>query len=130
MKKKEIREAYYMISVVSRRFDVHPQTLRLYEREGLLKPSRTDGNTRLYSDEDLERLARILRLTRELGVNLAGVEVILKMQEAMDSMEKDFNRLLASLRDELAKRREEASQRSPHALMKSPPSRVVPLKKG
>lgn len=130
MKKKEIREAYYMISVVSRRFDVHPQTLRLYEREGLLKPSRTDGNTRLYSDEDLERLARILRLTRELGVNLAGVEVILKMQEAMDSMEKDFNQLLASLRDELAKRREEASQRSQHALVKSPPSRVVPLKKG
>ena len=130
MKKKESREAYYMISVVSRRFDVHPQTLRLYEREGLLKPSRTDGNTRLYSDEDLERLARILRLTRELGVNLAGVEVILKMQEAMDSMEKDFNRLLASLRDELQKRREEAAQRSPHALVKSPPSRVVPLKKG
>jgi MerR family transcriptional regulator, heat shock protein HspR len=130
MKKKESREAYYMISVVSRRFDVHPQTLRLYEREGLLKPSRTDGNTRLYSDEDLERLARILRLTRELGVNLAGVEVILKMQEAMDSMEKDFNRLLASLRDELQKRRDEAAQRSPHALVKSPPSRVVPLKKG
>ncbi len=130
MKKKESREAYYMISVVSRRFDVHPQTLRLYEREGLLKPSRTDGNTRLYSDDDLERLARILRLTRELGVNLAGVEVILKMQEAMDSMEKDFNSLLASLRDELAKRREEAAQRSAHALVKSPPSRVVPLKKG
>jgi MerR family transcriptional regulator, heat shock protein HspR len=130
MKKKESREAYYMISVVSRRFDVHPQTLRLYEREGLLKPSRTDGNTRLYSDDDLERLARILSLTRELGVNLAGVEVILKMQEAMDSMEKDFNRLLASLRDELAKRREEAAERSPHALVKSPPSRVVPLKKG
>jgi MerR family transcriptional regulator/heat shock protein HspR len=128
--KKETREAYYMISVVSRRFDVHPQTLRLYEREGLLKPSRTDGNTRLYSDEDLERLTRILRLTRELGVNLAGVEVILKMQEAMDSMEKDFNRLLASLREELQKRREEAAARPPHALVKSPPSRVVPIKKG
>ena len=127
--KKGSREAYYMISVVSRRFDVHPQTLRLYEREGLLKPSRTDGNTRLYSDADLERLSRILRLTRELGVNLAGVEVILKMQEAMDSMEKDFNRLLASLRDELQKRHEDAA-RPPHALVKSPPSKVVPLKKG
>ena len=128
--KKENREAYYMISVVSRRFDVHPQTLRLYEREGLLKPSRTDGNTRLYSDEDLDRLSRILRLTRELGVNLAGVEVSLKMQEAMDNMEKDFNRLLASLRDELQKRREEAAARPPHALVKSPSSKVVSLKKG
>ena len=83
---KRDKEAYYMISVVSRRFSVHPQTLRLYEREGLLKPSRTDGNTRLYSDEDLARLSRILRLTRELGVNLAGVEVILQMQETMESM--------------------------------------------
>jgi len=123
-------KAYYMISVVSRRFDVHPQTLRLYEREGLLKPSRTDGNTRLYSDEDLERLSRILHLTRELGVNLAGVEVILKMREAMESMERDFNHLLASLRDEMRKRQEDPRGRSTHALVKSGPARVIPIKKG
>jgi len=123
-------KAFYMISVVSRRFDVHPQTLRLYEREGLLKPSRTDGNTRLYSDADLERLSRILRLTRELGVNLAGVEVVLKMQEAMERMERDFNQLLESLRDELRKRQEDSKSRSSHALVKSEPARVIPIKKG
>ena len=123
-------KAFYMISVVSRRFDVHPQTLRLYEREGLLKPSRTEGNTRLYSDEDLARLSRILRLTRELGVNLAGVEVVLKMQEAMETMERDFNQLLESLRDELRKRQEDSKARSSHALVKSEPARVIPIKKG
>jgi len=127
---KRGKEAYYMISVVSRRFDVHPQTLRLYEREGLLKPSRTDGNTRLYSDEDLQRLSRILRLTRELGVNLAGVEVILKMQETMESMEQDFNQLLSSLREEVARRHQEERTRSSHALVKSQPARVIPIKKG
>lgn len=126
---KREKEIYFVISVVSRRFNVHPQTLRLYEREGLLKPSRTEGNTRLYSEEDVERLSRILRLTRELGVNLAGVEVILKMQEAMEDMERDFNRLLDSLRDELARRQEEARSRSSHALVKSEPSRVVPISK-
>jgi MerR family transcriptional regulator/heat shock protein HspR len=119
-----------MISVVSKRFDVHPQTLRLYEREGLLKPSRTDGNTRLYSDEDLERLSRILRLTRDLGVNLAGVEVVLNMQEAMERMEKEFNSLLESLREELCKREHEARSRTNQALVKAAPARVIPIKKG
>jgi MerR family transcriptional regulator, heat shock protein HspR len=123
-------KAYYMISVVSKRFDVHPQTLRLYEREGLLKPSRTDGNTRLYSDEDLERLSRILRLTRDLGVNLAGVEVVLNMQEGMDRMEKEFNALLESLREELRKRDREARARPSQALVKASPARVIPIKKG
>jgi MerR family transcriptional regulator/heat shock protein HspR len=119
-----------MISIVSRRFEVHPQTLRLYEREGLLKPSRTEGNTRLYSDEDLERLSRILRLTRDLGVNLAGVEVILKMQEAMGHMEQEFNTLLESLREELRKREKDARSRTGHALVKASPARVIPIKKG
>jgi MerR family transcriptional regulator/heat shock protein HspR len=76
----------YMISVVAEMFGVHPQTLRAYEREGLLRPARTDGNTRLYSEEDLERLELILRLTKDLGVNLAGVEVILNMRERMGEM--------------------------------------------
>ena len=123
-------KAYYMISVVSRRVEVHPQTLRLYEREGLLKPSRTDGNTRLYSDEDLDRLARILRLTRELGVNLAGVEVVLKMQETMEKMQQDLDRLLQSLQEEIRKRRESEPRPTGQALVRSTPSRVIPIKKG
>ena len=78
----------YTISVVAERFDVHPQTLRMYEREGLLQPSRTDGNTRLYTDEDIDRLDVILSLTRDLGVNLAGVEIILNMRSKMDAMQR------------------------------------------
>ncbi len=80
----------YTISVVAERFDVHPQTLRLYEREGLLQPSRTEGNTRLYTEEDIERLDVILSLTRDLGVNLAGVEIILNMRSKMDAMQRQM----------------------------------------
>jgi MerR family transcriptional regulator, heat shock protein HspR len=83
----------YMISVVAEMFEIHPQTLRAYEREGLLRPARTDGNTRLYSQEDLERIELILRLTKELGVNLAGVEVILNMRERMDEMRQQMNEM-------------------------------------
>ncbi|MBI4572966.1 MAG: helix-turn-helix transcriptional regulator [candidate division NC10 bacterium] len=85
------KRALYMISVVADMFDIHPQTLRAYEREGLLRPARTDGNTRLYSQEDLERIELILRLTKELGVNLAGVEVILNMRERMNEMQRSMN---------------------------------------
>ena len=74
---------FYMISVVAKSYGIHPQTLRLYEREGLLRPSRTEGNTRLYSDEDLQQLEVILNLTRDLGVNLAGVEIILNMRRKL-----------------------------------------------
>ena len=77
-------KAYYMISAVAQKYNIHPQTLRLYEREGLLKPSRTEGNTRLYSEEDLEQLETILSLTRDLGVNLAGVEIILNMRRKIE----------------------------------------------
>mgnify|MGYP003339244064 CR=1 FL=1 len=87
MVKRAGGKAYYMISAVSQKYDIHPQTLRLYEREGLLKPSRTDGNTRLYSEEDLERLETILALTRDLGVNLAGVEIILNMRQTIELMQ-------------------------------------------
>ena len=80
-------KAAYMISSVAEQYSVHPQTLRLYEREGLLKPSRSDGNTRLYTEEDLERLEVILHLTRDLGVNLAGVEIILNMRNKMEAMQ-------------------------------------------
>ena len=89
---KKSGKAYYMISAVAQKYSIHPQTLRLYEREGLLKPSRTEGNTRLYSEEDLEQLETILSLTRDLGVNLAGVEIILNMREKMDSMQREFER--------------------------------------
>lgn len=89
----------YTISAVAQHYGVHQQTLRLYEREGLLKPSRSDGNVRLYTDEDIERLEVILKLTRDLGVNLAGVEIILNMREKMDQMQSEFNRFFELLRD-------------------------------
>jgi MerR family transcriptional regulator, heat shock protein HspR len=88
----------YTISAVAELYDIHPQTLRLYEREGLLKPSRSVGNTRLYEDSDLERLELILSLTRDLGVNLAGVEIILNMREKMDSMQREFERFFEYLK--------------------------------
>ena len=87
----------YTISAVADQFNVHPQTLRLYEREGLLRPSRSEGNTRLYTDTDLERLEVILSLTRDLGVNLAGVEIILNMREKMDAMQREFERFFQFL---------------------------------
>ena len=77
----------YTISVVAEQFEIHPQTLRLYEREGLLKPSRTEGNTRMYTDDDMRQLEVILSLTRDLGVNLAGVEIILNMRHKMEQMQ-------------------------------------------
>ena len=92
-------KAAYMISAVAEQYGLHPQTLRLYEREGLLKPSRSVGNTRLYEDSDLERLEVILSLTRDLGVNLAGVEIILNMREKMDSMQREFERFFEYLKN-------------------------------
>jgi len=96
----EARQTYH-ISRVSQMFNLHPQTLRLYEREGLLKPSRSLGNTRLYTDEDLKQLELILNLIRELGVNLAGVEVILNMRQRMQRMEAEVNELLEYVRREV-----------------------------
>ncbi len=87
----------YTISAVADQYGLHPQTLRLYEREGLLQPSRSEGNTRLYTDKDLERLELILSLTRDLGVNLAGVEIILNMREKMDAMQQEFERFFQYL---------------------------------
>lgn len=101
---KSRSKAAYMISAVAEQYEIHPQTLRLYEREGLLKPSRSDGNTRLYTDEDLERLEVILHLTRDLGVNLAGVEIILNMREKMGEMQRQIEDFVATLNQELAAR--------------------------
>ncbi len=106
--KKRIRT--YTISAVAELYDIHPQTLRLYEREGLLKPSRSIGNTRLYEDPDLERLEVILSLTRDLGVNLAGVEIILNMREKMDQMQREFENFFEYLKthaNEFSRQREE-----------------------
>jgi MerR family transcriptional regulator, heat shock protein HspR len=116
----------YMISVVSEMLGIHPQTLRIYEREGFIKPRRSGGNTRLYSEEDVERLEMVLRLTRELGVNLAGVDVILSMREKMEQMQREMEETIVKLREELAReisRREEAR----NALV---PVRRITVKRG
>jgi MerR family transcriptional regulator/heat shock protein HspR len=95
-------KAAYMISAVAEQYEIHPQTLRLYEREGLLRPSRSEGNTRLYTDQDLERLEVILHLTRDLGVNLAGVEIILNMREKMSEMQRQIETFVSNLNREFA----------------------------
>src|SRR5205807_10562341 len=87
MPSKRRSKGAYMISAVAEMYGIHPQTLRLYEREGLLKPSRTEGNTRFYTDEDLQRLEFILSLARDLGVNISGMAIILQMREPMEEMQ-------------------------------------------
>ncbi|WP_461832349.1 heat shock protein transcriptional repressor HspR [Aquifex sp.] len=118
------RKAYYTIGVVAKMYNIHPQTLRLYEREGLLKPSRTEGNTRLYTDEDLERLEFILFLTRELGVNLAGVDIILNLKQQIEEMQKQIDQLMEFIQNELSKLQGEAYQK---AIVKVPKTKVIKL---
>jgi MerR family transcriptional regulator/heat shock protein HspR len=109
----------YMISAVAELYEIHPQTLRLYEREGLLRPNRSEGNTRLYSEDDLQQLELILTLTRELGVNLAGVEVILNMRRKMESLQSEVASLVAFVRDELLKEdRNDLRQRFEQAIVR------------
>lgn len=115
----------YMISAVAELYDIHPQTLRMYEREGLLKPSRSEGNTRLYSSEDLARLKLILSLTRDLGVNLAGVEVILNMRENMERLQLEVSDLIGFVRDELLQDRRQLRARFESALVKVETSGVM-----
>jgi MerR family transcriptional regulator/heat shock protein HspR len=122
---KQSDKASFMISVVADRYAIHPQTLRLYEREGLLKPSRTEGNTRLYSQEDLERLETILSLTRDLGVNLAGVEIILNMREKMDRMQREVDEFMNYVKHELARGLGDWEERLGTALVKSSPGDLV-----
>jgi MerR family transcriptional regulator/heat shock protein HspR len=107
---------YVMISVVAERFAVHPQTLRMYEREGLLTPVRSSGNTRLYDEDTIKRLETILFLTRELGVNLAGVEVILNLRRQMSEMQAEVDRLLQGVREQMRDQR--STVRREHALVK------------
>jgi MerR family transcriptional regulator/heat shock protein HspR len=119
---------YFLIGVIARRFDVHPQTLRLYEREGLIRPARSAGNTRLYDQETVERLEMILTLTRDLGVNLAGVEVILEMRSRLAKMEGEVGRLMEAFRQVAADhsaRMDRAASDNPNALALRPRSAIV-----
>ena len=115
----------YTISAVATHYDIHPQTLRLYEREGLLKPSRSEGNTRLYTDADLERLEVILSLTRDLGVNLAGVEIILNMRKKIEQMQHEVNEFMQYVKHEMARGLGDWEQRLSTALVKSSPTDLV-----
>jgi MerR family transcriptional regulator/heat shock protein HspR len=128
-KRKKTR-AGYMISAVAELYKLHPQTLRLYERVGLLKPSRSDGNTRLYTDSDLERLEVILTLTREMGVNLAGIEIILNMREKMAEMQHQMEAFTSFVQQELSRGLRSAVGRPPdNALVRVPPPRVIRVHK-
>lgn len=118
------KKPLFMISVVAEMLDIHPQTLRLYEREGLVIPKRTEGHTRLYSQDDIDKLKCVLRLTRELGVNLAGVEVILSMREKMEQMQNVMEHLLYYVQTELSKRGE-APAASDGALVKVEEQRTI-----
>lgn len=117
-------EPLYQISVVARMLGVHPQTLRLYEREGLVKPTRTEGNMRLYSEEDIEKLRTIISLTRDLGVNLAGVDIILRMKEQIEDLQRQIEKLT-----ELLKKYVEVEfiRRNEPGLVRIPVSRVVKI---
>lgn len=117
------KKRYHMISWVAKRYNIHPQTLRLYEREGLIRPARSEGNTRLYDDTTCERLELILTLTREMGVNLAGVEVIIRMKQQMDALQKELLRVTEALEREKAKRGTIARE---HALVPRRPQPLIP----
>jgi MerR family transcriptional regulator/heat shock protein HspR len=106
---KRRKQGAYMISSVAEMYGIHPQTLRLYEREGLLKPSRTEGNTRLYTDEDLERLELILSLARDLGVNISGIAIILQMRERMEEMQRQMSDFVSYVRTEVMSRAHNAT---------------------
>lgn len=125
MNDREDTKKYYHISAVAQMYDIHPQTLRLYEREGLLKPSRSDGNTRLYSEDDLKQLEFIISLTRELGVNLAGVEVVINMKQRMNQIEAEVNEFLEYVRREFVEGHEEEFEKRRQALIRITPGKIV-----
>jgi MerR family transcriptional regulator/heat shock protein HspR len=124
MRKKE--EKYFAIGVVAKMYNIHQQTLRLYEREGLLKPARSDGNTRLFSEKDLERLELILNLSRDMGVNLAGVDIILNLREKIREMQQQINDLVRYLKTELEKNPPPAAE-GERGLVKSPAANLIRL---
>ena len=117
----------YMIGVVAEMLDVHPQTLRFYEKKGLLRPSRTEGRTRMYSPEDVEELSRLLRLTRDLGVNLAGVEIIIRMRRRMVDMQKQIEDLLAYVRESGVDVKDLAGREPREALVRAASGQLQPV---
>ncbi len=117
MPTKRKTKGAYMISSVAEMYEIHPQTLRLYEREGLLKPSRTEGNTRMYTDEDLERLEFILNLARDLGVNISGIAIILQMRERMEEMNRQMQGFVDYVRSEMLTRMQAVPEAAPAALV-------------
>jgi len=117
----------YMIGVVADMLKVHPQTLRIYEKKGLLRPSRTEGRTRMYSQDDVEELARLIRLTRDLGVNLAGVEIILKMRRRMNEMQKQIEDLVNYLREQGAEPRSSGGPEPREALVRAASGHLRPV---
>jgi MerR family transcriptional regulator, heat shock protein HspR len=118
----------YMIGVVAEMLNVHPQTLRFYEKKGLVRPSRTEGQTRMYSAEDVEEIARLLRLTRDLGVNLAGVEIVLKMRRRMIDMQKQIEDLVSYVRDSAGEERPVREGQSPReALVRAAAGQLGPV---
>ena len=123
-------KAGYMISAVAELYKLHPQTLRLYERVGLLKPSRSQGNTRLYTDQDLERLEIILNLTRELGVNLAGIEIILNMRDRMAEMQTQMEAFIKFVRTEVTRNIATAPERpARNAIVRASPRHAFRVEK-
>ena len=123
---KRKKQGAYMISAVAEMYGIHPQTLRLYEREGLLKPSRTEGNTRLYTDQDLERLEFILSLARDLGVNISGIAIIIQMRERMDEMQRQMAEFVNYVRNEVMTRAQQAADPRRGAII--PVRRAVVIK--
>ncbi|MFN7545749.1 MAG: heat shock protein transcriptional repressor HspR [Acidobacteriota bacterium] len=121
----------YMISAVAEMYEIHPQTLRLYEREGLLAPSRSEGNTRLYTEDDIERLEVILQLTRELGVNLAGVEIILNMREKMAAMQRQMEQFIAAMNQEVSQHLQQGRREEPGPMLMrvATSSEIEPIRK-
>ena len=122
MAAKRKSKGAYMISAVAEMYEIHPQTLRLYEREGLLKPSRTEGNTRLYTEEDLQRLEFILSLARDLGVNIAGMAIILQMRERMEEMNRQMQEFVRFVQQEVA-------NRVSHAHADASQGAIIPIRK-
>ncbi|PIE89022.1 MAG: hypothetical protein CR997_13180 [Acidobacteria bacterium] len=118
MKGQGKKPQYFSISIVAKTYGIHPQTLRLYEREGLLKPARTEGNTRLYSEEDIKQLESILNLTRDMGVNLAGVSIILNMREQIERMQVDVNELMKAFRQIMVDNMEDGERQYKNSLVR------------
>lgn len=117
----------YMIGVVAEMVKIHPQTLRMYEKKGLIRPSRTEGQTRMYSAEDVEDIARVTRLVRDLGVNLAGIEIILKMRRRMLEMQAQIEELTNHVRSDMAGSRDEAQRSKSEALVRAATGQLSPV---